>query len=124
MKGPFSGGFSLNSEWQDIPEDDGLTLGPEEALFREIQKSKSLKVERLKLRDDIEKLQAKNQKLEQVIEKLEREKLALRKSIEATGVSNETPVLPPTTQYPPLWIRVLLVFNLLACVWLIFESRI
>ena len=41
----------MTDEWQDISEDDGITLGPEEALAREIAKSKALKVERLQLKD-------------------------------------------------------------------------
>lgn len=112
----------MNSEWQEIPEEDGLTLGPEEALSREIQKSKSLKVERLKLRDDIEKLQSKNQKLEQALEQLEQEKQALKKSMKRVDVLES--VLPSSAQSPPLWIRVLLVFNLLACGWLLFGGRV
>jgi len=51
--------------WQDQYEDDGITLGPEEALQREIQKSKSLKVERLKLKDQIEKLRYEVEHLKQ-----------------------------------------------------------
>jgi hypothetical protein len=51
--------------WQEQFEDDGITLGPEEALQREIQKSKSLKVERLKLKDQNEKLQYEVNRLKQ-----------------------------------------------------------
>jgi len=59
-------------------EEDGLTLGPEEALQKEIEKSKTLKVDRLRLRDEIEKLKSeksdlsqKNQKLKDRLTKLE-----------------------------------------------------
>ena len=45
-----------DQKWEDPLENDGLTLGPEEALQREIEKSKSLKVDRLRLKDEIEKL--------------------------------------------------------------------
>ena len=31
-----------NQKWEDPLENDGITLGPEEALQREIEKSKSL----------------------------------------------------------------------------------
>ena len=53
----------MTDEWQDIPENDGLTLGPEEALAREIAKSKALKVERLRLKDQVERLTADNRSL-------------------------------------------------------------
>ena len=48
----------MSEHWEEPPEEDGLTLGPEEALQREIEKSKTLKVDRLRLRDEIEKLKA------------------------------------------------------------------
>ena len=48
----------MNENWEEPLEEDGLTLGPEEALQREIEKSKALKVDRLRLRDEIEKLKA------------------------------------------------------------------
>ena len=47
----------MADDWQDIPEDDGLTLGPEDALEREIARAKALKVERLQLRDRVDKLE-------------------------------------------------------------------
>ena len=47
----------MADDWQDIPENDGLTLGPEDALEREIARSKALKVERLQLRDRVNKLE-------------------------------------------------------------------
>ena len=48
----------MDGEWDDQFEEDGITLGPEEALQREIEKSKSLKLDRLQLRNQVEKLQA------------------------------------------------------------------
>ena len=48
----------MNETWEEPLEEDGLTLGPEEALQREIEKSKAVKVDRLRLRDEIEKLKA------------------------------------------------------------------
>ena len=64
--------------WKEPMEEDGLTLGPEEALQKEIEKSKILKVDRLRLRDEIEKLKSeksnlsqKNQKLKDRLTKLE-----------------------------------------------------
>lgn len=59
-------------------EEDGLTLGPEETLQKEIEKSKALKIDRLRLRDEIEKLKSeisslskKNQQLKDRLTKLE-----------------------------------------------------
>ena len=45
-----------DQKWENPLENDGITLGPEEALQREIDKSKSLKVDRLRLQDEIEQL--------------------------------------------------------------------
>ena len=45
-----------DQKWENPLENDGITLGPEEALQREIGKSKSLKVDRLRLKDEIEQL--------------------------------------------------------------------
>jgi hypothetical protein len=67
----------MNEPWEETKEEDGLTLGPEEALEREIEKSKTLKVDRLRLRDEIEKLKIeksdlaqKNQQLKERLTKL------------------------------------------------------
>ena len=51
-----------NSEWTEVPE-NGITLGPEEALLREIEKNKALKVEKLGLKNEIEKLRQENSNL-------------------------------------------------------------
>jgi hypothetical protein len=68
----------MNELWKEPMEEDGLTLGPEEALQKEIEKSKILKVDRLRLRDEIEKLKSekydlsqKNQKLKDRLTKFE-----------------------------------------------------
>ena len=50
-------------DWEETFDDNGITLGPEEILHREIEKSKNLKVERLRLKDEIEKLRAENSHL-------------------------------------------------------------
>lgn len=67
----------MNEPWEEPKEEDGLTLGPEEALHREIEKSKTLKVDRLRLRDEINKLKTeksdlakKNQQLKERLTKL------------------------------------------------------
>ena len=74
--------YDMNDDqkWEDPLENDGLTLGPEEALQREIEKSKSLKVDRLRLKDEIEKLRAqkaeikdKNSQLQEKIKALSEE---------------------------------------------------
>ena len=53
----------MDDDWGKPYEDDGVTLGPEDALRREIEKSKTLKVEKLQLKDAIEKLEAENDAL-------------------------------------------------------------
>ena len=74
--------YDMNDDqkWEDPLENDGLTLGPEEALQREIEKSKSLKVDRLRLKDEIEKLRTqkaeikdKNSQLQEKIKALSEE---------------------------------------------------
>ena len=64
----------MNEPWEEPKEEDGLTLGPEEALQREIEKSKTLKVDRLRLRDKIEKLKTEKydlaKKNQQLIDRL------------------------------------------------------
>ena len=60
----------MSEEWLDTPEDDGITLGPEEALEREIAKSKALKVERLQLKDQVERLTDQNRSLRNQLEDL------------------------------------------------------
>ena len=52
-------------KWEELLEDNGLTLGPEEMLQREIEKSKSLKVDRLRLKDEIEKLKEQKENLQE-----------------------------------------------------------
>ena len=66
-----------DEKWEEPLEENGLTLGLEESLQREIEKSKSLKVDRLRLKDEIEQLKAqkeelkeKNYQLQQRIEEL------------------------------------------------------
>jgi seryl-tRNA synthetase len=51
--------------WEEPLEDNGLTLGLEETLQREIEKSKSLKVDRLRLKDEIEKLKEQKENLQE-----------------------------------------------------------
>jgi len=74
-----------DEKWEEPLEDNGLTLGPEEILQHEIEKSKSLKVDRLRLRDEIEQLKTqkkdlkkKNQQLHQRIKTLNNDLSSLR----------------------------------------------
>ena len=67
----------MNEHWEEPLEDDGLTLGPEETLQREIEKSKALKVDRLRLRDQIDKLKAEKDELVQKNQQLKKRLTAL-----------------------------------------------
>ncbi|MDH5761664.1 MAG: hypothetical protein OEZ51_01670 [Nitrospinota bacterium] len=106
----------MTNEWQDIPEDDGITLGPEEALAREIARSKALKVERLRLKDQVEKLTAQNRALVEENEALKRKH---RDSSENREPSDDrTPhsasLRRENSCLPGRWAFILLVFNLAA----------
>ena len=54
-----------DKKWEEPLDDNGLTLGPEETLQREIEKSKSLKIDRLRLKDEIEKLKEQKEILQE-----------------------------------------------------------
>jgi hypothetical protein len=77
-----------DEKWEEPLEDNGLTLGPEEKLQREIEKSKSLKVDRLRLKDEIEKLKEQKKNLHE-------KNRQLNKRINA--LSSETPNSQPVT---------------------------
>lgn len=98
-----------DEDWKDPYEESGITLGPEEALRREIEKSKSLKVERLKLKDEIEKLRAENAHLTENIETLK----------EATQKQQPIPA-PQAPSSPPRLSLLLVIFNLCALGILLF----
>ena len=49
-----------DDDWKKPSDYEGITLDPEEALEREIAKSKALKVERLELRNRVEALDQEN----------------------------------------------------------------
>jgi hypothetical protein len=98
----------MNELWKEPMEEDGLTLGPEEALQKEIEKSKTLKVDRLRLRDEIEKLRSeksalshKNQQLQDRVTKLE------NSALEKTGPSSINSLI------------FTIVFGFLALLWFI-----
>ncbi len=107
----------MTENWSEKPEDDGVTLGPEEALRREIEKSKSLKVVKLQLKDALEKAHAKNRELE----------AANRLLAEKVTAREDTPTPSPhnpdrKTAAPPAFSLILyvLVFNILALAVLAF----
>ena len=94
----------MADEWQDISEDDGITLGPEEALEREIAKSKSLKVERLRLKDQVERLTAENQTLHKENEAFKKLRQARSGALED---SPEKADIPPSDAPVTLQLRLL-----------------
>ncbi len=115
----------MTDEWQDIPENDGLTLGPEEALAREIAKSKALKVERLRLKDQVERLTADNRSLREEIEALQQNHRQdpADGPEPSTGAAAVSPSDTPRSRnfvLPGRWAFLLLVFNLAAIGILLF----
>jgi hypothetical protein len=108
----------MTDEWQDTPEDNGITLGQEEALEREIAKSKTLKVERLQLRNQVEQLTAQNRALSDQLEALKQNRESSPGSREGStheaNTSNPEPPQPTARFLPNRWAFILLIFNLAA----------
>ena len=103
----------MKDDWEKPYEEDGVTLGPEEALLRETEKTKALKVEKLQLKDTIEKLRSKNNALANVNNSLEQK---LRSLTEQSSSS----IRLETDQIHTLkWAYLLLIFNLTALIILI-----
>lgn len=103
----------MKDDWKNPYEEDGVTLGPEEALLRETEKTKALKVEKLQLKDTIEKLRNKNNALANVNNSLEQK---LRSLTEQSSSS----IRLETDQIHTLrWAYLLLIFNLTALIILI-----
>ena len=103
----------MKDDWENPYEEDGVTLGPEEALLRETEKTKALKVEKLQLKDTIEKLRSKNNTLANVNNSLEQK---LRSLTEQSSSS----IRLETDQIHTLrWAYLLLIFNLTALIILI-----
>ena len=106
----------MENDWKEPYEDDSITLGPEEALRREIEKTKALKVERLQLKDTIEKLRAENDAL------VESYRLLEKKIGVLTGTTNNETVYQSRSDRPPApgWAFFLLIFNIAAVGALLF----
>ena len=112
----------MDDSWENPYEEDGLTLGPEEALLRETEKAKALKVERLQLKDTIEKLQSKNDNLANVNQSLEKKIISLsEQSSSKIGTrTNQRQVFFGMKQTNTIkWAYLLLIFNLTALIILI-----
>jgi len=95
-------------EWKESYEENGITLGPEEVLRREIEKSKNLKVERLRLKDEIENLRAENVRLTQKNQALGEE----IKKARPTPPKDATPIQSQSfSALCPRWSLFLLIIN-------------
>jgi len=103
----------MGDDWKKNYEEDGLTLGPEEALLRETEKTKALKVEKLKLKDTIEKLKNKNNGLANDNNSLEQKLNSL------TEQSTSSIQLETDQTHTLTWAYLLLIFNLTALITLI-----
>ena len=103
----------MKDEWESPYEDDGVTLGPEEALIRESEKTKGLKVEKLQLQDTIEKLQNENNTLANDNHSLEQKLRSLTKQ------SSSSIFLKTDQTHALRWAYLLLIFNLTALIVLI-----
>jgi hypothetical protein len=112
----------MEDSWKNTYEEDGLTLGPEEALLRETEKTKALKVERLQLKDNIEKLQSKNDNLANVNQSLEQKLISLtvQSSSKTDTRANKFQSFLGVKQTNNIkWAYLLLIFNLTALIILI-----
>jgi len=103
----------MKDDWENPYEEDGVTLGPEEALLRETEKTKALKVEKLQLKDTIEKLRSKNNALANVNNSLEQKLRSL------TEQSSSSIRLETDQTHTLRWAYLLLIFNLTALIVLI-----
>ena len=103
----------MEDNWGNPYEEDGVTLGPEEALLKETEKTKALKVEKLQLKDTIEKLQSKNDTLVNVNNSLEQKLTSL------TEQSSRNIHLETDQTHTLKWAYLLLIFNLTALIILI-----
>jgi len=114
--------FSLNhydkvmnddEKWEEPLEDNGLTLGPEEILQHEIEKSKSLKVERLQLRDEITQLKAQNKDLKEKNQQLHKRIKTLNNAVSSSGTPQNSPTLQ-ISFWGPFLFAILAILSLLS----------
>ncbi len=82
--------------WDEDFEPPGITLGPEKRLEREIAKSKTLKVERLQLRDRIARLEEK-------VDRLEQENSDLRNGLTPTSADPQWQSMTDPAGSPGFW---------------------
>jgi len=115
--------MSNDETWQPPFEDDGITLGPEEALRREIEKSKNLKVERLQMRDALEKLRAENQSLKEENRALKKKADVLEKRLPETAIGSGPARGTPKKTGLPLFLGTLTLAGLALAALLFFLSR-
>ena len=99
-----------DQKWENPLENDGITLGPEEALQREIEKSKSLKVDRLRLKDEIEQLKAQKAEIKDKNSQLQEKINALSEQVTSSRYP-EKYVLKKNMAIPML--IVILIFSLI-----------
>jgi len=113
----------MEDNWENPYEEDGVTLGPEEVLLREIEKTKALKVEKLQLKDTIEKLKSKNDAIVKTNQSLEKQLISL------AGYSENRTNFKSSESYDTLqsdqnnqikWSLYLLIFNLISLATLLF----
>jgi len=102
-----------DEKWEEPLEDNGLTLGPEEALQHEIEKSKSLKVDRLRLRDEIAQLKAQNKDLEEKNQQLHQRIKALNNDVSSSGTPRNSSILQISFWGPFLFV-ILVLLSLLS----------
>jgi len=105
--------MSDDEKWEEPLEDNGLTLGPEETLQNEIEKCKSLKVDRLRLRDEIAQLKAQNKDLKEKNQQLHQRIKALNNDVSSSGIPRNSPTLQISFWGPVLFV-ILLLLSLLS----------
>ncbi len=105
--------MSDDEKWEEPLEDNGLTLGPEETLQNEIEKSKSLKVDRLRLRDEITQLKAQNKDLKEKNQQLHQRIKALNNDVSSPGTPRNSPILKISFWGPFLFV-ILALLSLLS----------
>ena len=104
-----------DKKWEEPLDDNGLTLGPEETLQREIEKSKSLKIDRLRLKDEIEKLKEQKEKLQEKNNQLHKRVNAL--SNEGSNTQPEAPAIKKNELIP-----FLIALSLFSSLFFLFRS--